>query len=46
MRSSTRNKLRKLLMDVLVRAGDVGKEAEALPWFIELQALGGLGGMR
>jgi len=43
MRSSTRNKLRKLLMDVLVRAGDVGKEAEALPWFIELQALGGLG---
>ncbi|KAH9964230.1 hypothetical protein BC827DRAFT_59967 [Russula dissimulans] len=35
-------RLRKLLMDVLVRAGDVGKEAEALPWLQELQALGGL----
>ncbi|KAI0294973.1 hypothetical protein BC826DRAFT_299172 [Russula brevipes] len=31
--------LRKLLMDVVVRATDVGKEAEAVPWVQELQAL-------
>jgi len=37
--------LRKLLMDVVARAAEVDRHVEALPWFQELQALGGLGGM-
>jgi len=39
-------RLRKLLVDVVVRAAEIEKQAEALPWYQELQALGGLGGMR
>ena len=37
--------LRKLLMDAMVRAGEVDRHVEALPYFQELQAIGGLGGM-
>jgi tetratricopeptide (TPR) repeat protein len=37
--------LRKLLLDVVTRATEIDKGAEAFPWFQELQALGGLGGM-
>jgi tetratricopeptide (TPR) repeat protein len=37
--------LRKLLMDVVVRATEMGKTEEAFPWYQELEALGGLGGM-
>jgi len=35
--------LRKLLMDVVFRATEMDIQAEALPWFQELQTLGGLG---
>jgi tetratricopeptide (TPR) repeat protein len=37
--------LPKLLMDVLVRAVEVERHAEAVPYYQELQALGVLGGM-
>jgi len=37
--------LRKLLMDAMVRATEIDRHVEALPYFQELQALGGLGGM-
>ena len=37
--------LLKLLRDVLVRAVEADRHVEALPYFQELQALGGLGGM-
>jgi tetratricopeptide (TPR) repeat protein len=37
--------LHKLLMDAMVRAGEIDRHAEALPYFQELQAIGGLGGM-
>jgi tetratricopeptide (TPR) repeat protein len=37
--------LQKLLMDAVMRASEIGKEVEAFPFFQELQALGGLGGM-
>jgi tetratricopeptide (TPR) repeat protein len=39
------NVLRKLLLDVVTRATEIDKGSEAYPWFQELQALGGLGGM-
>ncbi|KAH9964229.1 hypothetical protein BC827DRAFT_1189776 [Russula dissimulans] len=35
--------LRKLLVDVFFRATEMDIQAEALPWFQELQTLGGLG---
>ena len=37
--------LQKLLLDVVARATEIDRGTEALPWFQELQALGGLGGM-
>ena len=37
--------LRKLLMDTVARAVEIDRHVEALPYFQELQAIGGLGGI-